>query len=164
MNGYLMETNQKPSWMHRKSEDSNRDRQSSHAGVQARQSTLQGVRARRPMRHTPPTKRNHPGKGHISEPIHLEVHRLYYIEALMKEGVGDDGLAVAWQLPGDPPPKNLSAPIPGTYLACEAPTAPRNFGNRSKKTRRGIQVQPNRVSLRCLHQGLARCACSSWVG
>jgi hypothetical protein len=53
------------------------------------------------MRHTPPTKRNHPGKGHISEPIHLEVHRLYYIEALMKEGVGDDGLAVAWQLPGD---------------------------------------------------------------
>ncbi|MBI2929489.1 MAG: protein kinase [Verrucomicrobia bacterium] len=59
-----------------------------------------------------------PKQENISEPIHLEAGRRYYIEALMKEGAVRDNLAVTWQMPGEPPPENLSPPIPGTYLAC----------------------------------------------
>lgn len=48
----------------------------------------------------------------LSGPIHLEAHRKYYIEALHKEGVGSDHLAVGWQLPDE----SLERPIPGSRL------------------------------------------------
>lgn len=35
----------------------------------------------------------------VSQPIHLEGDKLYYLEILMKEGGGGDNLAVRWQLP-----------------------------------------------------------------
>jgi hypothetical protein len=49
--------------------------------------------------------------------IHLEAGRRYYIEALMKEGGGEDNLDIAWQMPGGPPVVNGQAPIPGEFLA-----------------------------------------------
>jgi len=51
-----------------------------------------------------------------SAPITLTNGLRYYIEALQKEGGGGDGLAVAWQKPGDAAPADGAAPIPGTYL------------------------------------------------
>jgi hypothetical protein len=39
------------------------------------------------------------------------------IEPLMKEDRGRDHLGLAWQMPGEPPPENLSPPIPGMFLA-----------------------------------------------
>ncbi|MEA3368325.1 MAG: PA14 domain-containing protein, partial [Planctomycetota bacterium] len=47
--------------------------------------------------------------------IYLEVGSRYYIEAIQKEGSGDDNLAVAWTLPGENPDDN--GPIPGDYLS-----------------------------------------------
>jgi len=40
----------------------------------------------------------------------------YYVEALQKEGIGGDNLAVTWQRPGDPVPANGAPPIPGANL------------------------------------------------
>jgi hypothetical protein len=76
-----------------------------------------------------------PKKDNVSEPIHLEAGRSYYIEALMKEGKGGDNLAVTWQMPGEPPPENLAPPIPGTFLAVptewtKAPTTPLASGSK----------------------------------
>jgi len=51
-----------------------------------------------------------------SAPVSLTGGRRYYIEALQKEGGGGDNLAVTWQRPGDAPPANGAAPIPGGYL------------------------------------------------
>jgi len=48
--------------------------------------------------------------------IPLVAGNRYYIEALMKEGIGGDNLAVTWQKPGDPVPGNGAPPIPGTSL------------------------------------------------
>ncbi|HUU09648.1 MAG TPA: PA14 domain-containing protein, partial [Phycisphaerae bacterium] len=48
-----------------------------------------------------------------SAPIHLEAGHRYYVEALQKEGGGDDNLAVAWQLPDD----TFQGPIPGEHLS-----------------------------------------------
>lgn len=57
----------------------------------------------------------------VSSPIRLEAGKRYYVEALMSESIGrDDNLAVAWQMPGQPPPKNGDPPIPGTFLAYPA--------------------------------------------
>ena len=43
-------------------------------------------------------------------------HR-YYIEALQKQGVGGENLAVAWQTPGTVFDTSSGTPIPGTYLS-----------------------------------------------
>jgi len=56
-------------------------------------------------------------QDHSSEVIHQEAGRHYYVEALMKEGENLDNLAVAWQMPDEPPPENYSPPSPGPYLA-----------------------------------------------
>lgn len=47
-----------------------------------------------------------------SEPIALQANQKYYIEALQKEGVGTDYVAVGWQLPNG----TLERPIPGMRL------------------------------------------------
>lgn len=44
-----------------------------------------------------------------SVPIYLEHDKLYYIEALMKEGAGDDNLAVRWQWPDGSMEESISA-------------------------------------------------------
>lgn len=54
--------------------------------------------------------------ANASAPVHLEAGRRYYVEALMKEGGGNDNLAVAWQVPGAAPLQNGDPPIPGTAL------------------------------------------------
>jgi chitodextrinase len=48
-----------------------------------------------------------------SSPVQLVQGRRYYIEALHKEGVGSDHMAVGWQLPNG----NLERPIPGSRLS-----------------------------------------------
>lgn len=48
--------------------------------------------------------------------LHLVAGQRYYIEALMKEAVGPDHLAVAWQTPTSPAPLNGDAPISGAFL------------------------------------------------
>jgi hypothetical protein len=56
--------------------------------------------------------------SNISAPIHLETARTYFVEALMKEGVSGDHLAVTWQLPSQPTaPENGSDPIGGAFLS-----------------------------------------------
>lgn len=47
-----------------------------------------------------------------SRDIYLEQGKLYYIEALHKEGKGDDHLSVGWQLPDG----TMERPIPGSRL------------------------------------------------
>lgn len=47
-----------------------------------------------------------------STSVSLVAGRRYYIEALLKEGVGSDHLSVGWQLPGG----ELERPIPGSRL------------------------------------------------
>jgi hypothetical protein len=58
--------------------------------------------------------------ANVSIPVHLESGRLYYVEALMKQGNDADCLGITWQKPGDPVPENWSEPIAGTYLATPA--------------------------------------------
>jgi len=48
-----------------------------------------------------------------SAPIILEQGKRYYIEALHKQGVGSDHIAVGWQLPGG----TFERPIPGSRLS-----------------------------------------------
>ena len=48
-----------------------------------------------------------------AKPIALEAGRRYYIEAIQKEGGGEDHLSVGWQLPGG----TMQRPIPGESLA-----------------------------------------------
>lgn len=48
-----------------------------------------------------------------SAAINLVKGQIYYIEALHKEGVGSDHMAVGWQLPGG----TLERPIPGSRLS-----------------------------------------------
>lgn len=59
-----------------------------------------------------------------SASINLVANQKYYIEALHKEGVGTDHVAVGWQLPGG----TLERPVPGTRLipfeGAATPTAP----------------------------------------
>ncbi len=65
--------------------------------------------------------------------ISLIAGQLYYVEALMKEGSGNDNLAVGWAKPG----QSTSAPsqvIPGTNLRTQladtqAPSSPTNLGS-----------------------------------
>jgi RHS repeat-associated protein len=53
-----------------------------------------------------------------SKPIWLISGQRYYIEALQKEGVGGDNLAVGWQIPGGQ--LDAERPIPGSRLSTEA--------------------------------------------
>ena len=53
--------------------------------------------------------------------IPLVAGRMYYFEALAKEGSGGDNLSVAWQLPGMPLPESGSSPISSEFLAVLAP-------------------------------------------
>ncbi|MEI7730395.1 MAG: lamin tail domain-containing protein [Verrucomicrobiota bacterium] len=46
----------------------------------------------------------------------LTAGKLYYFEALMKNGGGTDNLGVTWQRPGDAVPANGAPPIPNTNL------------------------------------------------
>ncbi|MCX5683045.1 MAG: PA14 domain-containing protein, partial [Planctomycetota bacterium] len=55
-----------------------------------------------------------------SAAITLQAGQRYYIEALQKEGSGNDFLAVTWQLPGATF-SSTQAPIAGTYLSPIAP-------------------------------------------
>ena len=48
--------------------------------------------------------------GQTSMPISLLAGHKYYIEALAKEGAGDDNLAVAWQGPGMAEPRIICVP------------------------------------------------------
>lgn len=60
---------------------------------------------------------NEADKGNRSEWITLEKGKPRYIEALMRQGGGPSYLGIAWQRPGDPPPKNGDFPIPGEFFA-----------------------------------------------
>lgn len=52
-----------------------------------------------------------------SAPVTLTAGQKYYIEALQKEGVGGDNLAVGWQLPDG----TFEGPIPGSRLSATGP-------------------------------------------
>ena len=49
-------------------------------------------------------------------PIYLERGKRYSIRALFKGSQGEEHLAVAWQMPGQPPLINGDPPIPGLFL------------------------------------------------
>ena len=60
--------------------------------------------------------------GKRSAPINLQAGRLYYIEALYKEGGGGDNCAVAVQLPSEAnPPADGAGAIQGLFLGSLAP-------------------------------------------
>jgi hypothetical protein len=63
-----------------------------------------------------------PNSENISKPIFLSKGQRYYIEVLMKQGGQDEHVAVAWRLPGGPPPADGALPISGAFLACENPS------------------------------------------
>ncbi|HZE97819.1 MAG TPA: PA14 domain-containing protein [Planctomycetota bacterium] len=54
-----------------------------------------------------------------SAPIRLEAGKKYYIEALHKEGSGEDSVSVGWQLPDG----KMERPIPGARLSSPATSA-----------------------------------------
>jgi hypothetical protein len=54
--------------------------------------------------------------SNISAPISLTAGHPYYFEALMKEGIGGDHVAVAWQTPGGPTPMNFGPAIGGSAV------------------------------------------------
>jgi hypothetical protein len=54
-----------------------------------------------------------------SAPLRLEAGKKYYIEALHKEGSGEDSCAVGWQLPDG----KMERPIPGSRLSAPATSA-----------------------------------------
>jgi len=65
-----------------------------------------------------------PNGENISAPIPLAAGRRYYVEALMKENLSGDNLAVAWRKPGDPPLTNGAPPIAGAFLSTRWPVEP----------------------------------------
>jgi hypothetical protein len=58
----------------------------------------------------------HSESGQKSAAIPLIAGQSYYLEALMKEGGGEDNLCVTWQKPGEGDPADGSAPIPNVNL------------------------------------------------
>lgn len=66
------------------------------------------------------TRLRRPRQENISLPIHLEAGRAYFVEALIKDGDGDDNLAVTWRMADEPEPADGSPPISGQYLAVPA--------------------------------------------
>jgi len=65
-------------------------------------------------------RRNAASPENVSAPVWLEAGQRYYVEVLMREASGGDNAAVAWQMPGAPPPANGDPPIGGAYLYCYA--------------------------------------------
>ena len=61
-------------------------------------------------------KRQWRSRSAKSQPIFLKRGKRYSIRALFKEGASFDYLAVAWQMPGQPPPNDGDPPIPGLFL------------------------------------------------
>ena len=77
-----------------------------------------------------------------SLPILLEEGRKYYIEALHKQGVGTDNIAVAWRLPEG----TMEAPIPGSRLSPFEETE--RFSSENSLARQAyeqINIYPNPV-------------------
>ena len=64
------------------------------------------------------TKYSQQDSTHVVGQISLTAGRRYYIEALMKESIGGDNLAVRWQLPGGA----IEEPIPAGRLTVFVPT------------------------------------------
>jgi hypothetical protein len=56
-------------------------------------------------------------KENVSAEIPLEAGKRYYIESIVLNSNVSGNLGVAWQLPGQSPPRNGSPPIGGEYLA-----------------------------------------------
>ena len=56
------------------------------------------------------------GHARRSRPIYLERGKRYSVRALYKEGTASDYFAVAWQMPGQPPPQDGDPPIPDLFL------------------------------------------------
>ena len=52
----------------------------------------------------------------VSAPVRLEQGKRYWLEAIFREGTGEDHLSVTWQVPGGRPPLNGDPPIPGDFL------------------------------------------------
>jgi hypothetical protein len=57
--------------------------------------------------------------SNISAPIPLTAGHQYYFEALMKEGIGGDHVAVAWQTPGGPAPVDEGPAIGGSAVGVQ---------------------------------------------
>ena len=53
----------------------------------------------------------------ISEPIPLKAGERYFVEALHKEGSGQDRFAVTWSKVGEPAPEDGDEPIGGEFLS-----------------------------------------------
>ena len=51
-----------------------------------------------------------------SRPLPLQAGKRYWIETRFKENTASDYLAVTWQMPGQPPPRNGDPPISGEFL------------------------------------------------
>ena len=58
-----------------------------------------------------------------SVPIHLEKGKRYAIQAIWKEGNGNDHLQVAWRKVGDTTPADQLQPIPSKFLSYYGPVA-----------------------------------------
>lgn len=52
-----------------------------------------------------------------SAPIRLEANKKYFVEAIFKEGLGGDNLAVTWIKSGEPDPENGALPITREFLS-----------------------------------------------
>jgi hypothetical protein len=63
--------------------------------------------------------------NNVSAAQRLEAGKRYYIEALMKEGLGGDNLAVGWSKEGDPYLNNGDDPIQGQFLGVIADDRPK---------------------------------------
>lgn len=57
-----------------------------------------------------------------SNPVKLEANKKYFIEAIFKEGLGGDNLAVTWIKKGDADPEAGAAPLTGDILSAVADT------------------------------------------
>ncbi len=71
-----------------------------------------------------------------SAPIALQAGTAYYIEALHKEGTGNDNLAVGWQLPDG----TQQRPIPGSHLSPFEPEYPTTPGDLRYTAKTGTSV------------------------
>ncbi|HIG28758.1 MAG TPA: hypothetical protein EYQ50_13540, partial [Verrucomicrobiales bacterium] len=70
-------------------------------------------------------RRNPDAPENLSASIDLVAGNKYYVEAIFKEGLGGDNLAVAWKLPGDDSAfVDKDLPISGEFLSGFAPPVP----------------------------------------
>lgn len=91
-----------------------------------------------------------------SAPVRLAAGQKYYVEALQKDGVGRDSLAVGWQLPDG----TLERPIPGARLS--APTTPAESPARAIEAMRARFEEEVLVPVRRLSSAPADA--SAWAG